>query len=117
MRLKLLSIALLCLMFGQCDNKKTQDQSFAKEDFESFISHFDRDSIFRNSRVRYSFDKPVDLTLSHIDTSQFKITKIVNDSAIVKTTYLKDSTYWIKFIFKTEDGNWYLMNYLDSYSD
>lgn len=110
--------ALLSLMCQNCSEKRTSAEVLNEdESYEIFSSRFDKDSIFQKSRMKYHFDRKVDLSVSHIDTSQFKIATIYGDSVIIKTTYRKDTTYWIEFIFKRAEGKWYFVNYIDSYDD
>jgi hypothetical protein len=111
---------LFCVLFAAyaCDYKKKAEQSSQdNEDFKLFLTRFDRDSLFQKSRVRFSFKTKVDLRISKIDTALFNVQTINQDSVTVIVTYKKDASYWIKLIFKTEEGKWFLVNYLDSYND
>jgi len=111
---------LCCLLFTAyaCDyKKKVENNSQNNEDFKLFLAQFDRDSLFQKSRVKFNFKNKVDLRVSKIDTALFNVQTISQDSVTVVVTYKKDTSYWIKLIFKTEDGKWFLTNYLDSYDD
>lgn len=108
----------LCFLLYQCrtENKQVNVKN-TEEIFQTFFSRFDEDTVFQKSRIRYNFKKKIDLSVSKIDTSLFRISILNSDSVIVKTTYRKDTTYWIKFTFKKDSGKWYFYNYVDSYND
>lgn len=116
--IRIFSIVSLLVLLNQCKTEnKQRDVKNGDETFQAFFSRFDKDTIFQKSRIRYNFKEKIDLSISKVDTSLFRISILNRDSVIVKTTYRKDTTYWIKFTFKKDNGRWYFCNYVDSYND
>jgi hypothetical protein len=103
----------------QCGNKKVgENGSIKDEDYKTFIRHFNKDTLFQKSRVKFKSKNKFIVTIINIDTTLFRITTVTDNLIVTESvTYKKDTSYWIKFIFKKEEGKWYCVDYLDSYDD
>jgi len=119
MMTRTLLIAFGAALMLACGGKKAKNLSGreAGEDFTIFLRRFNDDTLFQKTRVKYNFKQKVDLRISKIDTTQFKVQTTEGDSAVVTVTYKKNTAYWVKFVFKIDDRKWFLVNYLDSYRD
>ena len=133
MDLKGIGLVIIFLTLGQCTTKKSTDtettdsyttitkstdlETTEQENYETFISRFNKDTVFQKDRAKYKFEKYYNLSLSRIDTSEFEISTRKSDNVVVRITNLKDTTYWVEYKFKKDKGNWYLIDYVDTYNN
>ncbi|MEK6780699.1 MAG: hypothetical protein AABY93_03280 [Bacteroidota bacterium] len=109
---------ILSLQTG-CSNKKSLEQgSAASEKFQEFYIRFNKDTVFQKSRIRCTIPGKVNFDIPNLDNTIYKVkTNYEEDMVTEKVTYKPDTSYFVKYNFKLENGKWFLVSYLDTWDD
>jgi len=108
-----LIVLLITIIIGlySCGQKK-------HEDFGPFYVRFNTDSVFQHTRVNIQSDSIEDYSIGDIDTTVFQLISSQKENEVIKKIINRsDTTYYIQFTFVRKAGNWYLIDYKDSYYD
>jgi hypothetical protein len=117
-KLVVLCMLWLIVLFNISCQEKRKLQLANSEQFNAFYDRFNSDTTFQRERIRLTIGGNAIFDIPNLDTSKFRVERWEFESKFTeKVTSRIDTTFFIKYSFALIDGQWYLVEYVDSYFD